>query len=114
MICWLSRSSRSVRCDRSSRPRFLSSGRWVSTVSTLDRMSLGLRGSTSPTTSGQRGRLPWQLCADRLPAQEHPPVECRNGADREEGEKKVCPSSNVHGAGVDQVSPPSDEMANHL
>src|ERR1017187_470961 len=114
MICWLSRSSRSVRCDRSSRPRFLSSGPWVSTVSTLERASLRLRGSTAPTTSGQRGRLRWQLCADRLPAQKQRPLECRNSADMEEGEKKVCPSSNVHGAGVDQVSPPSCEMANHL
>src|ERR1035437_2109387 len=112
MICLVSRSSRSVRCDRSSRPRFLSSGHWVSTVSTLEWTSLRLRGSTSPTTSGQRGRLPSQLCPDRLPAQKQRPLECRNRADMEGGEKKVCPSSKVHGPGVDQVSPPSCEMAN--
>src|ERR1017187_1659119 len=96
MICLVSRSSRRVRWDRSSRPRFLSSGRWVSTVSTLEWMSLRLCGSTSPTASGQRGRLPWQLDAERLPAQKQRPLECRNSADIEEGEKKACPSSKVH------------------
>src|ERR1017187_7439150 len=114
MICLVSRSSSSVRWDRSSRPRVLSSGFWVSTVSTLEWTSLRPCGSTSPTTSGQRRRLPWQLCGDRLPAQKQRPLECRNSADIEDGEKKGWPSSNVHGAGVDQVSPPSCETANHL
>src|SRR6058998_3695328 len=104
----------SVRCERSSRPCALSSGRSVSTVSTLDRMTPRLFGSTSPITSGQRGLLPWQLCSDVFPAQKQRPLECRNSADMDEGEKKGWSSSKVQGCGADQLSPSSFDSANHL
>ncbi|OQB89978.1 MAG: hypothetical protein BWX84_02156 [Verrucomicrobia bacterium ADurb.Bin118] len=86
----------------------------MSSVSKVFRISFKLRGSTSPITNGQRGRLPSQLVADQFPIQNTRPLECLKSVDMLLGEKKASPSVQVHTAGWLQVSPPSLETQNHF